>query len=90
MLRQVMTRRHALGGLLLLSSLVFLCTSCDLSTSLACMGSNSCWCQLHCPEGYARTGDGSACHRDSDGASCDLGYCAGVPNPGREPCPVGS
>jgi hypothetical protein len=48
-----------------------------------------CVCQLRCPTGQARYGDGSAC--EGGGVqNCDLGYCHGNPNGGMEHCAGGS
>jgi hypothetical protein len=40
---------------------------------------NRCWCNLPCPAGQTRYGDGSACSGGGK-ATCDLGYCANSPN----------
>ena len=38
-----------------------------------------CWCQIACPKGQIRWGDGSAC-KGGGKPSCDLGHCTGSPN----------
>ncbi len=50
-------------------------------------GSTACWCYLPCPPGTTRQGDGSGCSGPG-GYTCDLGYCANSPNPGRPFCPI--
>merc|ERR1712010_349333 len=38
-----------------------------------------CWCQIACPKGQIRWGDGSAC-KGGGKPTCDLGHCQGSPN----------
>ena len=44
-----------------------------------------CWCNLPCPPGQSRYGDGSAC-QGGGLPTCDLGYCANAPNGNMPSC----